>query len=136
MTHVAQNTRRDQARVLEFVTIANQQIQTFGIDPRCIVNIDEMKINFYFYGSLTLEKCGAGTIGIMKTSGTSGRCTLPLGVTLSGEMLPPFIVFKGTSDGQISGQLAINSTKRISGFSEILLPDQGLSRPNCLLELD
>ena len=28
------------------------------------------------------------------------------------------------------------STKRISGFSEILLPSQGLGTPNCLLELD
>ena len=27
-------------------------------------------------------------------------------------------------------------TKRISGFSEILLPGQGLGRPNCLFELD
>ena len=28
------------------------------------------------------------------------------------------------------------STKRISGFSEILLPGQGVGKPNCLLELD
>ena len=44
VTHVAQNTRLNQARVLEFVTNANQQIQTFGMDPRCTVNIDETNI--------------------------------------------------------------------------------------------
>ena len=98
-----------QTRVLEFVTYvyANQQIQTFGMQPRCIVNIDETNNNFDLYGSLTLEKCGARTIG-MKTSGTSVCCTVILGVTLSGDKLPPFIVFKGTSDARISRQLAIN----------------------------
>ena len=44
----------------------------------------------------------------MKISGTSGRCTVLLGVSLSREKLPPFIVFKGTSDARISRQLAIN----------------------------
>jgi len=58
-------------------------------------------------GLLTLEKCGARTIG-MKTSGTSVCCTVLLGVTLSGDKLPPVIVFKGTSDARISRQLAIN----------------------------
>ena len=43
----------------------------------------------------------------MKTSGTSGCCTVRLGVTLSGVKLPPFILFKGTSDGRKSRQLAI-----------------------------
>ena len=50
VTHVAQNTRLNQARVLEFVTYANQQIQTYGMDTRCIVNIDETNINFDLYG--------------------------------------------------------------------------------------
>ena len=54
-----------------------------------------------------MEKHGARTIG-MKISGTSGRCTVLLGVSLSREKLPPFIVFKGTSDGQIRRQLVIN----------------------------
>ena len=51
VTHVAQNTRLNQARVLEFVTYDNQQIQNYGMDPRCIVNIDEMNINFDLHGS-------------------------------------------------------------------------------------
>ena len=51
VTHVAQNTRLNQARVLEFVTYDNQQIQNYGMDPRCIVNIDKMNINFDLYGS-------------------------------------------------------------------------------------
>ena len=44
----------------------------------------------------------------MKTSGTSGCCTVRLGaVTLSGIKLHPFILFKGTRDGRKSRQLAI-----------------------------
>ena len=45
----------------------------------------------------------------MKTSGISGQFTVPLGVTIhSGENVPPFIVFKATSDGHKSRQIAIN----------------------------
>ena len=51
VTHVAQNTRLNQARVLEFVTYDNQQIQKYGMDSRCIVNIDKMNINFDLHGS-------------------------------------------------------------------------------------
>ena len=77
MTHVAQNTTLDQARVLEFLSFANQQIQTFGMEPRCIVNIDETNINFDMYASFILagERGASRKIG-MKTSGTSGRCTV------------------------------------------------------------
>ena len=64
VTHVALHTRLDQARVLEFLTYANQQIQTYGMDTRCIVNIDETNINFDLYGSFALEKHGARTIGM------------------------------------------------------------------------
>ena len=61
VTHVAQNTRLNQARVLDFVAYANQQIQTFSnsMDPRCIVNFDDTNINRDLYGSLKLEKHGA-----------------------------------------------------------------------------
>jgi hypothetical protein len=75
------------------------------MDPRRFVNIDETSIiNDLYVSSFTLKKPGARrTIGMKKTSGTSGRCTVLLGVTFSGEKIPLFILFKkGTSDGQIS----------------------------------
>ena len=85
VTHVVQNKRLDQERVLEFIIYSNQQIQSFGIDPsRCIPNIDETKINFDLHGSFKLEKGGAKMVG-MKTSDTPGRCTVLVGVTLCGK---------------------------------------------------
>ena len=89
------------------------------------------------FGSFTLENMEwARTIG-MKTSGTPGHCTVLLGVTRSGEKVPPFIVLKVIIDEWMIRQLlAINLNKQISGFSEIILPSQGLGRPDCLFELD
>ena len=55
------------------------------------------------FGSSTLENHGKRNIGL-RTTRNSNHCAVLLGVTMSGENLPPFIVFTapGTRDGHIA----------------------------------
>ena len=106
VTRVAQNTRLDQETIQDFVSYVNNQIAAFEFPAGNIVNIDETNINFDMFGSKTLATRGERTIGL-RTTGNSNRCTVLLGVTMSGEKLPPFIVFTGTRDGRISRQLGL-----------------------------
>lgn len=101
VTHVAQNTRYVEETMTQFVTYVNEQIITGGFLADDIVNIDETNIQFDMTGSVTLANQGTRTISV-RSSGASSRCTVLLGVTLSGRKLPPFIIFKGKSNGRIS----------------------------------
>ena len=106
VTNVAQNTRLDEEKIQDFVSYVNNQIAAFEFSAGNIVNIDETNINFDIFGSTTLANRGERTIGL-RTTGNSNRCTVLLGVTMSGEKLPPFIVFTGTRDGCIARQLRL-----------------------------
>ena len=86
VTHVSQNMKLDQVRVLAFGTYKHQ-----STDSDLRYDLGSLLILMrQTYGSLSLEKCVARTIRI-KTSGTADRLTVVLGVTLSREKLPPFI---------------------------------------------
>jgi hypothetical protein len=100
VTHVAQNTRHDGAVVEGFVKYVNEQniIEKFTKDQ--IVNIDETNIYFDMTGKITLADCRDWTVSAMST-GCTNRCTVLLGATMSGKMLPPFIVFVGSKTGRI-----------------------------------
>lgn len=101
VTHVAQNTRYNVETINDFVHYINDQIVTGGFDADQIVNIDETNIEFDMVGSITLANRGTRTVSI-RSSGSSSRCTVLLGVTLSGKKLPPFIIFKGMPNGRIA----------------------------------
>jgi DDE superfamily endonuclease len=99
-THVAQNTRYDAGIMEEFTSYVNGQIESGGYTADLVVNIDETNIEFDMTGTMTLAPEGAQTVSI-RTSGSSSRCTVLLGVTLSGIKLPPFIIFKGSATGRL-----------------------------------
>ena len=79
----------------------NEQIVSGNFGPLEIVNIDETNIEFDMIGSISLADQGSRTVSLRST-GSFSRCTVLLGVTLSGEKLPPFIIFKGKPNGQIA----------------------------------
>ena len=66
-----------------------------------MVNINETNIFFDMESGLTLTNKGDKTVSL-KTTGTSMRCTVLLGVTLNGEKLTPLVVFKGQPNGRIA----------------------------------
>ena len=101
VTHVAQNTRHDEDAINNFVQYVNGQITTGRYPASHIVNIDETNIYFDMTGAITLANRGTRTISV-RTSGSSSRCTILLGISMSGEKLPPFIVYKGKPNGRIA----------------------------------
>ncbi len=56
-------------------------------------------------GPTTLDNFGVKTVTITGT-GASARCTILLGVTLTGEKPPPFIIFKGIPNGRVAQEVS------------------------------
>ena len=101
ITHKAQNTRYVLSFMQEYLQYIYMQFLE-GSYPHCpsIVNIDETNIYFDLAEGLALADKGAKTISLC-TNGSSMRCTVLLGVFMSGEKLAPLVVFKGVPDTRI-----------------------------------
>lgn len=99
-THIAQNTRHDQTVIDDFIHCVNETIEMMKIPAAAVVNIDETNRDFDAPASTTLEQRGLRSVSVRST-GSSARCTVLLGVSLAGEKLPAFIVFSGTRNGRI-----------------------------------
>ncbi len=56
-------------------------------------------------GPTTLDKVGVKTVTITGT-GASARYTVLLVVTLTGEKLSPFIIFKGMPNGRVAQEVS------------------------------
>ena len=100
VTHVAQNTRFNMQIINDFGFYVKERIQQNSIDYSSVVNIDETNVYFDMCGSTTLSRRGERSINL-KNTGSSYRATVILGVTLSGEKLPPYVIFKGKPNGRI-----------------------------------
>lgn len=108
VTHVAQNTRHDESKIEGFVQYVNGQILSGQYLKANVVNIDETNIYFDMTGSLTLANRGSRTVSV-KSSGTSARCSILLGVTMDGNKLPPFVIFRGKPGGRIAREWTGNT---------------------------
>ena len=70
-------------------------------DPKFTINMDQTN---QFYGSSpksTINVRGQRTVNMRKGAEESKRCTVAITVTASGQMLQPFIVYKGVKGGTI-----------------------------------
>jgi hypothetical protein len=94
VTRVAQNTRYDLTVKQECVKYSNEQIKIGRYRPQDIVSIDETNFDFDQASGETLANPGEKMIGCAVT-GSANRCTVLLACTMSGEKLPPCIIFKG-----------------------------------------
>jgi hypothetical protein len=94
VTRVAQNTRYDLTAKQQYVQYINKQIKIGRYRPQDIVSIDETNFDFDKASGETLANRGNKTIGCAVT-GNANRCTVLLACTMSGEKLPPYIIFKG-----------------------------------------
>ena len=88
VTHVAQNTWHCEIAMQDFTNYINSQLVLGQYRQDCVVNIDKNNIFFDMEGGLTLAEKGDKTVSL-KTTGTSMRCTVLLGVTMNGEKLTP-----------------------------------------------
>ena len=93
----------------QFVAYVNEEFATGGFSPDSVVNIDETNIEFDMTGSVTLANQGSRTVSL-RSSGSCARCTVLLGVTLSGKKLPPFVIFKGMLNKRIARERTGSTT--------------------------
>jgi hypothetical protein len=96
VTRVAQNTRNDMTVKAGYVAFVNEGVNAGKYRACDIVNIGKTNIDFDLVSGATLAGCGDRTIACATTGG-SNRCTVMLGVTMDGEKLPPFVIFKGAN---------------------------------------
>jgi len=100
-THTAQKdfkVTEDAAK--DFIELAKQMIT--GMNPDDVINMDQTPIPFSFHSNRTLEMKGMRTIHVRASTGDTKRVTLAATVTLSGKMLTPFFIFKGSPTGRIA----------------------------------
>ena len=86
-----------------FVAYINSQLFQGQYSQQCVVNIDETNIFFEMESGLTLANQGDKKVPL-KTTGTSMRCTVLLGVTLNDEKLTLLIVFKDSQREELPGR--------------------------------
>ena len=102
--HRAQNIRYHDDVCQDWLTYMNAQIQTNKFLSQYIVNANETNIDFNSTVRTTLEGVGTRSINI-KCNGSSSRCTVMLGCSLSGVKLPALILFKASENGIIAREL-------------------------------
>jgi hypothetical protein len=119
ITRVAQNTRYDMAVKQEYVDYINQQIKVGNYQPEDIASIDETNFDFDQKAGETLATRGQKTIA-QAVSGSANRATVLLGVTMSGEKLPPYIIFKGkdTRGSRVWKEFATPEARAKFGYPE------------------
>jgi hypothetical protein len=70
-------------------------------DKRYIFNMDQTPLWFSYHRSKTLQKKGAKTINVRKSTNDTRRATAALTCTAAGDFLRPMIIFKGAAEGRI-----------------------------------
>jgi len=100
---VAQKDHREtEEESAHFVDFMRQKVS--GMDPDDVLNMDQTPIPYSFPSSRTLEKKGTKTIHVRTSTSDTKRATLAATVTASGKLLPPFLIFKGKTDGRIASR--------------------------------
>ena len=72
------------------------------MNPDHVVNMDQTPIPFTFHSNRTWTKRGSRTIHIVGSTSDTKRATLAATCTMSGKMLPPLLIFKGSQNGRIA----------------------------------
>jgi hypothetical protein len=105
-THKAQTTRHSQLVIEDFQSYIWMKLKLLGVDCCSIYNTDETNVYFSPQPTSTYAPRGSRMVAI-KGADSSSRCTVMLGASISGEKLPPFLIFKGKNNrsGHIKREL-------------------------------
>jgi hypothetical protein len=93
---VAQNKRYEEGGKAGYGAFVNAGLTVVKYKASDIVNIDETNVYVDLVSGSTLDGREEKTI-VCATMGSSSRCTVLLGVTMDGEKLPLYIIFKGAN---------------------------------------
>ena len=73
-----------------------------SMNPDHVINMDQTPFPFTFHLNCTWDTKGLWTVHVRSSTSDTKRMTLAVPVTMSGNLLPPFIVFKGSPNGRIA----------------------------------
>ena len=85
---------------LDFMEFMRRKVE--NMNPDHVLNMDQTPIPFTFHAKRTWETKGVRTVHVRGSTSETKRATLAATVTMSGELLPPFLIFKGAQNGRIA----------------------------------
>lgn len=97
VTHQAQDNGSSKHVIEDFVEYIDDKVNLMGVTWDAVANFDETNVYFAPEFRYTLADKGSRTVASRRPP-SSNRCTAMLGCTATGKMLPPFVVWKGSSN--------------------------------------
>ena len=102
VTHESQRAPHEVERqALDWMEMIRPMVTAPNRNQRFIINMDQTPVFFSMSEGTTLEVEGSRAVNSRSSSGSTMRLSLALTVTASGDILTPFIVFKGKPNGRI-----------------------------------
>lgn len=96
VTHQAQNVFTSRIVIEDFVEYIYNKVELLGISWDAVANFDETNVYFAPETRYTLADKGSRTVSARKLP-SSNQCSAMLGCTATGKLLPPFIIWQGSS---------------------------------------
>ena len=108
-THIAQKSFKETELSSQyFVSMARERVN--ALPPEAVLNMDQTPIWYSYHSGRTLEVKGTRSVNVLSSMTSTQRATLNAAVTMSGDKLMPFTIFKGSRSGKIA-------TKELPTFS-------------------
>lgn len=103
VTHTAQADPQDAIDLaLQWIEYVRPIVSAPNVGKKWVMNMDQSPIWFSMNPKTTLDLKGAASINGRRTSETGTRFTCTLAISANGDKLRPFLIFKGTKDGDIA----------------------------------
>ncbi len=78
------------------------QCKVANMNQDHILNMDQTPIPFMCHAKCTWYRKGMPTVHVRRCTSGTKRAMLTATVTMSGELLPPFLIFKGVKNSRIA----------------------------------
>ena len=85
-----------------FISFIRQKTEEYEIDERDIVNVDETPAYFNMVYNKRVAQKGQNSVVVRTTSGEKRHTTIVMGISASGDVLPPMVIFKGKRELKLS----------------------------------
>ena len=103
VTHTAQADPQDAIDLaLQWIGYIRPIVAAPNVGKRWVINMDQSPIWFSMHPKTTLDLRGVATVSGRRTCETGTRFTCTLAISANGDKLRPFLIFKGTKDGDIA----------------------------------
>ncbi len=99
-THTAQQSPKVMEQAArDFMALMRQKVA--HMNPDHVLNMDQTPIPFSYHNKRTWDEKGVKTVHTRSSTSDTKRATLAATISMSGEVLPPLLIFKGEKNGRI-----------------------------------